>query len=447
MSLSKCEILNMSSSKKRKCDPDNWIDKKQKAARNSGEEYRRYRGRGDIVQSKQAPSTARGCNVSLCRKEGCASLTLESTRKMHVDYYKLSYNEQSLLLLKHIQCQEITRRRINKTDQNSRKMASFSYNIDGKPVCCATLAHVFSLSDGRIRTMQGKIKSKEGTQKDGRGKHTNRPRAIDNDVRDLVREHIRSFPTIESHYGRTNTAKCSLASDLSLKKMFRLFQRDRESRNVTYSLYRKIFNSDFKLRFGVPRSDTCKKCDRYFAQLILAENDETENRIHEESSSHHMESETAYKQLATDSANSQSTTLCVDLQQVLFTPMLTHADVFYQRQLSSYNFNIRNMTKNEANMFLWNECIGKRGSKDIASCILLYVTSNFEKINEGEDRKLIVWSDRCVGQNNNRTMLCLFKFLIDRQDTVSCPVTEILHLLRRVRKNQQPWYQRTGNVS
>lgn len=72
------------------------------------------------------------------------------------------------------------------------------------------------------------------------------------------------------------------------------------------------------------------------------------------------------------------------------------------------------MTENQANMMLWHESIAKRGSRDIASCILWYIKSNFQKINDNEDRKLIVWSDRCVGQNNNKTMLCLFKYLIDQ---------------------------------
>lgn len=40
--------------------------------------------------------------------------------------------------------------------------------------------------------------------------------------------------------------------------------------------------------------------------------------------------------------NSSIVVLCVDLQQVLFCPTLTHSNTFYQRQLSNYNFAIHN---------------------------------------------------------------------------------------------------------
>ncbi|KAF6209805.1 hypothetical protein GE061_015555 [Apolygus lucorum] len=54
------------------------------------------------------------------------------------------------------------------------------------------------------------------------------------------------------------------------------------------------------------------------------------------------------------------------------------------------------MTSKTASMFLWHECIAKRGSKEIGSCILKYITLTFNKLSQGEERKLIVWSDRCV---------------------------------------------------
>lgn len=67
-----------------------------------------------------------------------------------------------------------------------------------------------------------------------------------------------------------------------------------------------------------------------------------------------MKADATYKHLAEDSKN-KNVTLCVDIQQVLFTPILSHSDVYYQRQYSIYNLAVHNMTNNVANLFLWHE--------------------------------------------------------------------------------------------
>ncbi|KAJ8721016.1 hypothetical protein PYW08_006481 [Mythimna loreyi] len=132
-----------------------------------------------------------------------------------------------------------------------------------------------------------------------------------------------------------------------------------------------------------------------------------------------MKSDQAYKHLAegTDRAanNPNVITICIDLQQVLFCPTLTHSSVFYQRQLSCYNLGINNVGQRYSVMNLWNETIAKRGSAEIASCILKYILDNFKPLEENQERKLIVWSDRCVGQNNNWRILTLYAYLVKQQ--------------------------------
>lgn len=61
---------------------------------------------------------------------------------------------------------------------------------------------------------------------------------------------------------------------------------------------------------------------------------------------------------------------------------------------------------------LWNESIASRDSAEIASCLLKYVTNNFSVLQDGQERTLIVWSDRCVSQNNNWNVLALYDYMI-----------------------------------
>lgn len=107
--------------------------------------------------------------------------------------------------------------------------------------------------------------------------------------------------------------------------------------------------------------------------------------------------------------------VCTDLQQVLFCPTLKHLSMFYQRQMSCYNYVIHDAATNKATMMFWNETIGHRGSTDISSCFLRYVKACFQILKPGEERKLIIQSDRCIGQNNNWRMIAMYKLIIDLQ--------------------------------
>ena len=105
--------------------------------------------------------------------------------------YAVSYTH---LLLKYINIREAKRRRPGKSENTSRKLASFDYNINGQPVCLKTLLNAFSITARRIQVLQSKIKEGQVAPKDLRGLHLNRPHAVDDDVRQLVREHIKTVP-------------------------------------------------------------------------------------------------------------------------------------------------------------------------------------------------------------------------------------------------------------
>lgn len=412
MNLSLSETRHLSSGKKRSLNVDMWNDKKQQALRNAGQQYVSKRGKGNVVPAKQLPVSRRSCLPEICSKQGCSTISLDMVHTMHSRFYNLNYNQQTLLLTKCVNIREPKYRRPGKSDSTSKKLAAFDYNITGKPVCLKTLLNTFEVGRKRIRVIQEKLKKGEIAPMDTRGFHLNRPHAVDSEKRKLVKLHIESFPVMENHYSRNSSQKNVLSVDLSVKKMHRLFVEKYPESEVSYSLYRKIFNREFKLRFGSPRSDTCKQCDKFYAELILASNTGERKRLEIESTIHHIQADSAYKTLAEDGRNKNFIALCVDLQQVLSTPAFTHADMYYQRQYSSYNFAIHNMTADVASMYLWHEVLAKRGSKEIGSCLLDYIKTTYRTLGPGEERKVIIWSDRCCGQNNNKTVLTLYWYLI-----------------------------------
>ncbi|KAJ8703712.1 hypothetical protein PYW08_016966 [Mythimna loreyi] len=94
--LTKGSQNKMNKVRKRKINMQEWKDIKRKRARDHGEEY--ISKRGVHVPAKIPPSIARICK-DVCKKEGCASLTLEKKLEYYQDYYKLSYDDQSCFLM------------------------------------------------------------------------------------------------------------------------------------------------------------------------------------------------------------------------------------------------------------------------------------------------------------------------------------------------------------
>lgn len=349
----------------------------------------------------------------------CGEIDHEEKLQQFQDFYQLNYNNQTLFLRNVcIKLVDVARRRVN--EDISRRHCSFKYFIFSKkngevPICQKTLCNIFKITPRRIQMLQEKIKFNRSLG-DKRGLHGKQRNKIADETKQLIRQHISSFPQQENHYSRQESNKQCLDPGLSEKKMWELFCIKHPDIKVTLHLYRDIFNSDFNLRFGVPRSDTCATCDRFYIQMCSSRNEEECNKIENDLKIHQMRANLAYKSLTADSGNAkehvENIVLCVDLQQVLFCPTLTHGNIFYQRQLSCYNLAIHNQGSNKAMMFFWDETIAKRGSAEIVSCILKYVVLHFSILKTGETRKLTIWSDRCVGQNNNWRMIALMQHLV-----------------------------------
>jgi len=69
--------------------------------------------------------------------------------------------------------------------------------------------------------MRKKLES--GELEDGHGKHDNHP-AVDSEIKDLVRDHIKSLPSRQSHYLRAdNAGHTYLSPDLSIARLYHKF--------------------------------------------------------------------------------------------------------------------------------------------------------------------------------------------------------------------------------
>ena len=102
----------------------------------------------------------------------------------------------------------------------------------------------------------------------GRGKQPSANKT-DDSKRDAVKEHIKSFPTVESHYCRKDTQRQYLDSKLSVNKMYDLYVKKCEDefgdnyQPVSAAIYRRIFNEYTNLGFYQPKKDQCTECSKF----------------------------------------------------------------------------------------------------------------------------------------------------------------------------------------
>ena len=135
---------------------------------------------------------------------------------------------------------------------------------------------------------------------------------------------------------------------------------------ISYSVYYKIFNTEFNLSFGQPRSDTCARCDELHIALQAASGEKKE-QLKAEQIEHHSKASAGYstKQLDKKAAITSwrdkrrvvggqtfrskdgVDMMTFDFEQNLPTPTLNHNDMFYARQLWTYNFGIHDCVSNQ----------------------------------------------------------------------------------------------------
>lgn len=96
-----------------------------------------------------------------------------------------------------------------------------------------------------------------------RGKHSNCPKKLSLTLKSKGMNHIRSFRGRKSHYSLYASSKMYLPEELTVKKMYDMFE---DKNQLSYETYRSIFVNIFNIEFGYPRSDTCSTCDEFLAK-------------------------------------------------------------------------------------------------------------------------------------------------------------------------------------
>jgi len=237
---------------------------------------------------------------------------------------------------------------------------------------------------------------------DMRGKHPKK-HALSAEQIQSVKDHIGSFPVVDSHYCRKTSMRQYLEHSLTISKMYDLYcQQKWNTVPVKKTSYVKIFNSEFNIGFYKPRKDQCDECDIFEK---MTEDDRLKNtgkhqrhlRRKEQSRRHKEVDKTAAK------CNSHVKTATFDMQKVLVTPSLMISRAYYLRKLSTYNLTVFDLATADVTCYMWDESQGSKGSSESATCLQKWLTALPSDVTH-----VILYSDTAAGQNRNQSVLMMY---------------------------------------
>lgn len=257
--------------------------------------------------------------------------------------------------------------------RKNQHLASFNYKIRVNsrefPVCVKAFCSLHDVSNERVRRIRNSLVKAGQSPLDLRGKHDNRPLKTPHNIVSAIQDHIKSFKCIQSHYSRRDNPNVYyLPETLSVKKMFKMFIEENPDKRVSYKIYWKVFTTKFKLKFGVPKSDTCSTCDAIMHKLSICEDEETRTSLETEKKLHLCKADKFYtlKKLFKTKAKEQPheySCISMDYMQNLPFPHIRTNEVFYSIQMWYYVFGIHNEANNSASMYCYDESIAKKRTK------------------------------------------------------------------------------------
>lgn len=94
--------------------------------------------------------------------------------------------------------------------------------------------------------------------------------------------------------------------------------------------------------------------------------------------------------------------------------------MYYKSKLNFFNLTVCELKNDSASCFVCYEGEGNRGSSEIASCVLKFIESKTNNVNE--DVEFVFYSDNCGGQQKNKFVFAMYLYALEKY-----PIKSITH--------------------
>lgn len=325
-------------------------------------------------------------------------------------FYKFkNKNKQDAFLLKHCSVKSVQRRRPTtmKYTPKTSQTSYFVYSLSLKKrlrVCQTFFLKVLQIKKYRIQTIMKEYFEKGTLIKENRGgDHVSQK----NEIKKIgVMNFIEKLHCEEPHYCRGNTKRYYLSSELSINKLWQMYNDQAENEvKVKSSYFRNVFRKKYNLGFGTPRTDVCSHCLQ-FAEKFKSETDTSiRNDLIIRHRVHKLKAKAFFGFVKEEAPN--MLTLSFDCEKNLCLPKTPDQSAYYSRQINLFNFTIvQGSSKSKlepSNVFAycWAENSFPKASNEIASAVY----HRLQNTDLAGIKIVRLIADGCAGQNKNTTVL------------------------------------------
>ena len=200
--------------RKKKYNPQTWKRNISKERKRSGLKYTSSTG------SDMDAKSVKPIDCSRCRFRCSDKMTEEDRNTIFSLYYGMSSYEQQRQFL----CQMVDSEDPKRCTGYKKVSKQFHLAVMGNNkvrVCREFFLRTLDIGKKTVDVAMSKKVRGAFCSTDKRGKQCS-ANTIPDEIIDSVKEHIKSFPTMESHYCRKNSKKQYLAQDLNIRKMWML---------------------------------------------------------------------------------------------------------------------------------------------------------------------------------------------------------------------------------
>jgi len=389
-----------------------WSRVVRKKAVNSGQAYTSTRGK--LVDArKMRPACT-------CKYDCVHKVNQAQREKIFNFFWGLGAKTKQWEFIRKHTMETASKRHRGTPDTVRRKVSrSYFFVVDMKEVrvCKDMFLATLSIGDSWVKSAYSHVNLEEGeVVPDKRGKHRKQEckvKVTQKMIKAVV-DHVNSFPRVPAHYCRKVSKREYLERNLSINKMARAYvpwAQARKLPKVGRRQYRGIVKKYLNIGFLNPKKDRCNLCS------IVQEKSSPpllQEKYKEQYAKHHNNWKKARKLRDDDKLkarkNPSIAVFSFDLQKPLQCPHSQMPALFYLEKLNIYNLTVFDVMKRLGYCVLWHEGIGKRGSAEIGSCILQYLTREIES----GKTDLRAYSDNCAGQNKNRYLFALYLYVAMR---------------------------------
>lgn len=234
---------------------------------------------------------------------------------------------------------------------------------------------------------------------------------------EFAKKFIQSFPCYESKTRPKSLDIKYFHPRLNLSTIYQLYEKNctfKQKTILSKTVFNKILKGNFSHLQVFKSTKSCSICQNAHAQQkkkVLSP--ELIDSIEKKQDDHLMKVKDIKDEFLNciDNAEIGVEVLTIEMQRPLEMPLLSVDESFDIRNLWFSNVCIFNELKQNANMYVWDETIAKRGSEEIASCAFEHI-ARIRTIT----KKLILYSSANSLYQNTQMIMFLVKILKERKD-------------------------------